>query len=216
VLAGKNNRPAVNKAGRGTGGTAMIRNEVLDAIRARRSTRNFTEQQVEPEQLETLLDAAIWAPSGGNNQSWLFTAIQNKEALLKLNKLVREGFQHWVPDDDYPGKLGAKDASQKESYNFYYHAPTVIIASNKPNYENAMADCALGLENIFLAAQSMGLGSCYLNQLHWLRDDPGVRDFLFELGIPKEHTICSAAAIGTIGKASTPPARKLNTTHIVK
>ena len=110
------------------------------------------------EQLETLLNAAIWAPSGGNNQSWLFTAIQNKEALLKLNKLVREGFQHWVPDDDYPGKLGAKDASQKESYNFYYHAPTVIIASNKPNYENTMADCALGLENIFLRGAVNGAG----------------------------------------------------------
>lgn len=194
----------------------MIRNEILDAIHARRSTRNFTGRQVEPEQLETLLDVAIWAPSGGNNQSWLFTAIQNKELLLKLNELVREGFQHWTPDDDYPGKLGAKAAAQKESYNFYYHAPTVIIASNKPNYENAMADCVLGLGNIFLAAQSMGLGSCYLNQLHWLRDDSGVRDFLFELGIPKEHTICSAAAIGTTGKASTPPARKPYTTRIVK
>jgi nitroreductase len=194
----------------------MIRNEVIDAIHARRSTRSFMRQQIAPEQLETLLDAAVWAPSGGNNQSWLFTVVQNEEILLKLNELVREGFQHWVPDDDYPGKLGAKGASQKESYNFYYHAPTVIIASNKPNYENAMADCALALENVFLAAQSMGLGSCYLNQLHWLRNDPGVREFLFKLGIPKEHTICSAAAVGQIDKKSVPPARKPNTTRIVR
>jgi nitroreductase len=194
----------------------MIRNEVLDAIHARRSTRSFVDQQVEAEQLETLLDAAIWAPSGGNNQTWLFTAIQNKEMLIKLNELVREGFQHWTPDDDYPGKHAAKTASQRESYNFYYHAPVLIIASNKPNYENAMADCALALENIFLAAQSLGLGSCYINQLHWLRNDPGVRDFLFTLGIPKEHTICSSAAIGHIGKASNPPARKPNTTRIVR
>lgn len=193
----------------------MIRNEVLDAIHARRSTRSFTEQQIAPEQLETLLDAAVWAPSGGNNQSWLFTAIQNRETLLRLNELVREGFRRWVPDDDYPGKRGAKAASQKEGWNFYYHAPVVIVASNKPNYENAMADCALGLENVFLAAQSLGLGSCYLNQLHWLRGDPGVRDFLFELGIPKEHTICSAAAVGQIGKASAPPARKPGATRIV-
>jgi nitroreductase len=194
----------------------MIHNEVLDAIRARRSTRSFTARQIEPEQLEELLDAAVWAPSGGNNQSWLFTAVQNGETLLRLNELVREGFQRWVPDDDYPGKLGAKAASQKESYNFYYHAPTVLIASNKPNYENAMADCALALENVFLAAQSMGLGSCYLNQLHWLRSDPGVRDFLLELGIPKEHTICSAAAIGYIEKPSAPPARKADTKRIIR
>lgn len=194
----------------------MIKNEVLNCIHARRSTRVFQEKQIEPEQLDALLNAAVWAPSGGNNQSWLFTAIQNKELLLNLNGLVREGFQTWIPDDDYPGKLGAKAMSQKEGYNFYYHAPTLIIASNKPNYENAMADCSLALENVFLAAQSMGLGSCYINQLHWLRNDAGVREFLFGLGVPREHTICNTAAIGYIGKESTPPLRKAGTTNIIK
>ena len=194
----------------------MIHNEVLDTIRARRSTRQFQERQIEAEHLETLLEAAIWAPSGGNNQSWLFTAIQNKDALSKINDLVREGFQHWIPDDDYPGKLAAKASTQKEGYHFFYHAPTLIIASNRPNYENAMADCVLALENLFLAAHSLGLGSCYINQLHWLRNDPGVRETLFELGIPKEHTICSAAAVGYIAKESSAPPRREGTTHIIR
>jgi nitroreductase len=194
----------------------MIRNEVLDCILRRRSTRQFLDRQLEEDQLETLLEAAIWAPSGGNNQSWLFTAIQNGEILLKLNALVRDGFQLWTPDDDYPGKLAAKTMSRTENYNFYYHAPTLIVASNKPDYENAMADCSLALENIFLAAQSIGLGSCYINQLHWLRNDPGVRDFLFELGIPKEHTICSAAALGYAAKETPAPVRKEGTACIIK
>jgi len=102
--------------------------------------------------LDTLLDAAIWAPSGSNSQSWLFTAIQKKDVLLQLNELVREGFQHWIPDDNYPGKLEVREHSQNADFNFYYHAPTLIIVSNRPNYENAMADCALALENIFLPA----------------------------------------------------------------
>lgn len=194
----------------------MIQNEVLSGIHARRSTRSFQGRQIEPEELDTLLDAAIFAPSGGNNQSWLFTAIQSKEKLLKLNELVKEGYQRWVPDDDYPGKLAMKTASQKEGFSFYYCAPTLIIASNRPNYENAMADCSLALENIFLAAQSIGIGSCYINHLHWLRGDGGVRDFLFELGIPREHTICSSAAIGYIKKESSPPRRRKGTIHIVK
>ncbi len=196
--------------------TNLIQNEVLNCILARRSTRNYQERQIEAVQLDTILNAAIWAPSGGNNQSWLFTAIQNHEILLKLNTLVKEGFQRWTPDDDYPGKLSAKAVSEKENYNFYYHAPTLIIASNRPGYENAMADCALALENIFLAAQSLGLGSCYINQLHWLRNDPDLRDLLYELGIPREHTICSAAAIGYIGKESSPPPRKKDTIHIIR
>lgn len=194
----------------------MIHNEVLDCIRARRSTRQFQEWQIESEDLKALLEAAIWAPSGGNNQSWLFTAIQNKDILLKINQLVRQGFGHWIPDDDYPGKLAAKANSQRNDYNFYYHAPTLIIASNKPNYENAMADCALALENLFLAAQSLGLGSCYINQPHWLRNDSGLRDYLWELGIPKEHTICSAAAVGYIAKESSPPLRRDGTIQIIK
>lgn len=194
----------------------MINNEVLDCIRARRSTRQFQERQIETEQLDTLLEAAIWAPSGSNSQSWLFTAIQNKEILSKINELVREGFQHWIPDDEYPGKLGAKASTQREDYHFFYHAPTLIIASNRPNYENAMADCALALENLFLAAHSLGLGSCYINQLHWLRNDPELRNYLFELGIPKEHTICSAAAVGYIKRESNIPLRKDGTIHIIK
>ena len=193
-----------------------LNNEVLNCIHERRSTRRFTDKQISSEQLDALVDAAIWAPSGGNNQSWLFTAIQKKDELLHLNELVREGFQHWIPDDDYPGKLGVKKRSQQEGYNFYHNAPTLIIASNKPNYENAMADCALALQNIFLAAQSLGLGSCYINQLHWLRDDPNVRAYLFESGIPKEHTICSSAAIGFIGKESPAPKRKEGTIHIIR
>ncbi|WP_444641186.1 nitroreductase family protein [Caproiciproducens sp. R1] len=194
----------------------MIQNEVLDCIHRRRSIRRFQERQIEPEQLETLLDAAIWAPSGSNSQSWLFTAVQNRETLLQLNEVVKEGFQNWVPDDNYPGKVRAKASSEKENYNFYYHAPTLVIASNRPDYENAMADCALALENIFLAAQSIGLGTCYINQLHWLRSDPGVREFLFQLGIPREHTICSAAAIGYIGAESAALPRKEGTIRIIK
>ena len=73
--------------------TNIIQNEVLNCILSRRSTRNFQEQQIETIQLNTILNSAIWAPSGGNNQSWLFTVIQNKEILLKLNELVKDGFQ---------------------------------------------------------------------------------------------------------------------------
>ena len=104
-----------------------VDNEVLRAIRDRRSTRKYTDEQISPEQLDVLLNAAIWAPSGGNNQSWLFTAIQRKDVLERLNALVREAFQRWTPDDDYPGKLRAKDHSAQDGYNFYYHAPTLII-----------------------------------------------------------------------------------------
>jgi nitroreductase len=193
-----------------------IDNEVLRAIKARRSTRKFTDEQISPGQLDALLEAAIWAPSGGNNQSWLFTAIQREDVLEKLNAVVKDGFSRYVPDDDYPGKQGVKEYAKRDDFNFFHYAPTLIIASNKPNYENAMADCALALENIFLAAQSIGLGTCYINQLFWLRRDEGVREYLAELGVPREHVICSSVAVGYIEKESAAPPRKDGTINIVR
>lgn len=193
-----------------------IHNEVLDCIHKRRSTRKFTDEQISEEQLDTLLDAAVWAPSGTNHQSWLFTAIQKKDVIQRLNDIIREAFQHWNPDDDYPGKLRIKENSQKKGYHFCYEAPTLIIASNIPNYQNAMADCAVAVQNIFLAAQSMGLGSCYINQLFWLREEALVRDYLHELGIPRDHVICNAAAVGYIKKETPALARKKGTINIIR
>jgi nitroreductase len=188
----------------------------MDIIRSRRSTRSFEDRAVPPGELDLLLEAAIWAPSGSNSQSWLFTAITRQDTLLELNEKIRQGFLVWTPDDDYPAKQGAKAGAQREGFNFYNHAPVLIIASNRPNYENAMADCSLALENIFLAAESLGLGSCYINAPHWLRNDRGVRDFLFELGIPREHTICSSAAVGYTKKPSATPPRKGNTVRVIE
>jgi nitroreductase len=194
-----------------------MENEVLRAIRERRSTRKFEERQIAPELLDVLLEAAIWAPSGSNSQSWKFTAIQKPEILRKINEIVREGFlNRYEPDDDYPGKKFAKNAAANENYNFYYHAPTLIIASNVGGYANAIADCALGLENLFLAAQSIGLGSCYINQLHWLENDEILREYLAEFGIPRSHVICASAAAGYIASASAPPVRKDGTIQIIK
>jgi nitroreductase len=194
----------------------MITNEITKTIHERRSTRAFQSRQIDDEQLETILEAATWAPSGSNSQSWLFTAIQNEDVLAKINELLREGFQTWIPDDDYPGKQAMKQYAQKEDCNFFYRAQTLIIASNKPNYENAMADCSLALQNIFLTAHSLGLGSCYINQLHWLRDDAGLRSYLAELGIPKGHTICSSVALGFIAKESVAGPRKDGCTQVIR
>ena len=193
-----------------------MREEVLSCIRTRRSTRSFQTRQITDAELSTLLEAAVWAPSGGNSQTWQFIAIQNEEKLLELNELVRAGFQVWVPDDDYAAKQNAKEKSAREGYNFYYHAPTLIVAANRPGYANAMADCAAALQNIFLAAEAIGLGSCYINQLRWLKDDQNIRSYLHKLGMPEDYIVCGAAAIGAIEKATSPQPRKEGTVRIIR
>lgn len=57
-------------------------------------------------------------------------------------------------------------------------------------------DCACALQNIFLAAKSLGIGSCWINQLGQTCDDPDVRAFLTQLGIPENHRVYGCAALG--------------------
>jgi len=193
-------------------------NEILRNISTRRSIRSYEEKQISDNDLNLILEAARYAPSGGNSQSWHFTVIQNKEKLQTLNTLVKESFKNLVVDEKtYRSKKSGKKASENENYSFYYNAPTLIIVSNDRDYPNAMADCSASLQNIFLSSHSLGLGSCWINQLTWFGDDSNIRKELTDLGIPENHIVCGSAAIGCIKEAvPTPSPRKENTITIIK
>ena len=67
-------------------------NEVLKAIKSRRSVRAYTAQQISQEDLNAILEAATYAPSGMNYQTWHFTAIQNAAVLEELNEKIKGAF----------------------------------------------------------------------------------------------------------------------------
>ena len=192
--------------------------EILDIIRTRRSIRAYSEEQIPEDKLNDILEAAIHAPSGSNSQSWLFTVLQNTEILRTLNEYVRNAFMNYeVTENTYRSIVGGKKASSNADYNFYYHAPTLIIASNDNNYPNAMADCAAALQNILLTAHSLDLGACWINQLTWFGNEPEIRKLLTELGIPSNHMVCCSASVGySAGNIPKLPPRKDGTIHIIK
>ena len=151
--------------------------EVLQNILTRRSVRSFKEEQVKDEELDLILKAGTYAPSGMNKQSWQFTVVQNKEKMESLAKVVGEA-------------LG-RDAG----YNFYA-PPTLIMLSNEKDNVNGLADCACALENIFLMANSLEIGSCWINQLRTICDEKEVREVLTSFEIPENHIVWGMAAIG--------------------
>lgn len=71
----------------------MKTNEVLENIKARRSVRAYTSQQVSEEDLQAILEAATYAPSGMHLETWHFTAIQNVDKLTELNNALKELLQ---------------------------------------------------------------------------------------------------------------------------
>lgn len=164
-------------------------NEVLENIKSRRSVRTYTERQVSAGDLNLILEAAAYAPSGMNFQTWHFTAIQDAAVLTELNEKIKGAFAK--SDDPHLQERG-----HSETYCCYYHAPTLVIVSNEPTRWWAPMDCACALQNIFLAAKSLGIGSCWINQLGQTCDDPDVRAFLTRLGIPENHRVYGCAALG--------------------
>ena len=174
----------------------MNDNKTITDIKNRRSTRAYKKTPVPQDVLKEILISALYAPSGSNHRLSRFTAVKNPEILQQLNQLVKKAFCELPQEGLNAFQLAAKKHSANAAYNFYYEAPVLIIASNEQEYPNAMADCAVALENIFLAAESFGLGTCWINQLRWLTDHKEVRAFLAELGIPENHMICGAAALG--------------------
>lgn len=193
-------------------------NEVIQNILSRRSIRSYKKEQILDPDLDIILKAAQYAPSGGNSQSWRFTVVQNQPKLEQLNALVRKAFQNMVVDDTtYKSKKSSKIASKNDNYSFYYHAPTLVIVSNEREYSNSITDCSVALENIFLAANSLGLGSCWINQLAWLCDEPNIREVLTELSIPENHIVCGAATLGYISGNKPPAAlRREGTANIIR
>lgn len=164
-------------------------NQVLENIKARRSVRAYTSQQVSKTDLLAVLEAAAYAPNGMHYESWHFTAIQHAEKLTELNNRIKQAFAA----SEEP-KL--QERGRSATYCCYYGAPTLIIVSNDPAQWWAGMDCACAIENIFLAACSLGIGSCWINQLGTTCDNAEVREFITSIGVPEDHKVYGCVALG--------------------
>ena len=140
-------------------------NDIILNMLERRSIRQYEDKAVSKETMAEILNAGAWAPSAMNRQTWRLTGIIDPEKVQKLAAAVKK----------------ALGAPQSEDYSFY-HAPAFIIASNTRGYANGMADCACAMENMMLAAHSMGLGTVWINQLKDTCGDAGVRKLLTAFG----------------------------------
>ncbi|WP_343207882.1 nitroreductase [Anaerolentibacter hominis] len=175
----------------------MEENRVLETIKKRRSVRQYKPDQVAEDELQAVLEAGRCAPSGGNNQTSHILVIQNKEVLEELKELARLEFAKMeIQEGMYKSLRSTILKSRREGYDFTYGAPTLIVLANRKGYGNAMADCTVALENMMIAAVSLGLGSCYINQPHWLDENLSVRAFFLHLGMKEDETICCALALG--------------------
>ncbi|MDP4181705.1 MAG: nitroreductase family protein [Bacillota bacterium] len=188
----------------------FAKNETLKTIFKRRSIRNFKSEQIKDEELFTILEAAKYAPSAMGQQPWHFTVIQNKDVLSKINEMAKIAFE----------KSGVERFSERakaEKFSAFYHAPTFIIVSGDVNAIAPVNDVTLAIANIFLAAESVGIGSVWLHFVNFLKTTEEGKTLFKELGIPEGYEPFGSVALGYNGGVTPEPAqRREGTVNILK
>lgn len=167
-------------------------NEVLNAIRNRRSIRRYKPGQITDGELQAILDAGIDAPSAMNEQPWRFVAIQNPAVMEKVIGLIRSELSH-------------------ESSPFY-GAPTLVLVFSDSRAISPVSDASLAIENILLAAASVGVGSCWINCVIDLFRSAKGRGFQKELGVPEGYQCVGSVVLGYPDEA---PAAKPRNRNVV-
>jgi len=175
-------------------------NEVIEAIKKRRSVRAYDTKPVPRDVLNAIIEAGNEAPSAMNSQPWRFVVVEGKDSKKKLlgaalpkAKVMTEQ----VKDVDPERYESIKKRYAELPDPIYYSAPAIVFVIGNGAY--AGHSCPLACENMMLAAHSLDVGSCWVGFGAMVTDAPEVRallelkegDAIFGpilLGYPKAQT----------------------------
>lgn len=178
-------------------------NETLKIIAERKSCRSYLDKPLKEEELQLILEAGIQAPSAMNRQLCEAFAVVNTQYIDKLADAIKNVYNE-------------RGEKKPDNYHCAYHAPVLIIVSG-PEYDSRRKeDGSCMLENMFLAATSLNIGSCWINQLRDTQDTDEVRQVLSEIGLPANHQVVGCCALGYIKNETPPKEKNKERIHIIK
>ena len=158
-------------------------NPVLSSIMARRSVRKYLDKPVEHEKLETIVRAGINAPSGMNRQPWIVRVVESQQLIADVTEVYKQENAEQVKRD-------------KDFKNMFRNAPNLICVCT-PAKGGGELDAGLLGENMMLAAQSMGLGTCCLGgPVRFLKANEKCKFFMDRLDIPSDYQLNYIIAVG--------------------
>ncbi|MBR0098431.1 MAG: nitroreductase [Treponema sp.] len=155
-------------------------NEVLKAIKERRSIRKFKSSMPPKEDLEKIIEAGLFAANGMGKQATLTIAVTNKEIRDKLSK------------------INCKIGGWQDGFDPFYGAPVILIVLAKKDWQNRVYDGSLVMGNMMLASHSLGLGSIWIHRAKEEFEMDEWKEFLSELGIEGEWEGIGHCAVGYI------------------
>ena len=143
-------------------------NEIIKNIKTRRSIKKYKSDMVEKSLIDEIVTAGTYAPSGMNKQSSIIIAVSNKDVRDKLSKLN--------------AKIMGND-----NFDPFYGAPVVLIVLADKSIPTYIYDGSLVMENMLLAAHSLGLGACWIHRAKEMFESEEGKDILNSLGIEGDY-----------------------------
>jgi nitroreductase len=148
-------------------------------IKGRRSVRAYLDKPVSKEQIQTILEAGTWAPTGMDRQPFRFVVIENKELIKYVSNETKIAVKQAMPP------LAAQFSTDADIV--CYNAPVLILVCTEKDaqwsYVNLL-DSVLAAENMFLKAYEMGLGTCYMGFVALLAHK---LDVMKKMGVPENY-----------------------------
>ena len=172
-------------------------NQTLQDLKTRRSCRRYRPEQIKESELEQILEAGVFAPTGMGMQSPKIVVVQDKETIEELSKMNAKIMG--VTSDPF------------------YGAPTVLIVLADRSAPTYLYDGALAMENLMLAAHASGLGSCWIHRAKEAFERPEGKQILKELGIEGDYEGIGHCVLGypqQEGPSKTPPRKAGRVYHI--
>jgi nitroreductase len=168
----------------------------LEAIYQRHATRAFKSDRVDKDVIETLLQAAVHAPTAMHLEPWAFVVVQDRALLKRISDRAKAIAQ--TPRGSEHRELARSPTRavallSDPAFNIFYDAGTLIVICGKPMGPFVSADCWLAAENLMLAATALGYATCPIGFAIPALADPEVKA---ELAIPADVTAYAPIIVG--------------------
>lgn len=176
----------------------------MEAIYSRHAIRQYSDEMVDSKLIDTLLDAAVQAPSAMHESPWAFTIVQDKSLLHAISEDAKQSILKKDSHSSLATKHGIDIVSQKD-YEIFYNANTLILICSRFQGPFVQADCWLAAENLMIAACAKGLGTCVIG---FAIDTLNTNQWKERLGIPLEMTVVAPIIVGIPSGKPVPINRK--------
>lgn len=178
---------------------------VLEAIDQRRSVRSYLPHKLDWPTINSLLAAAVRAPTAVHEEPWAFVIVQDPAMLRRISDRARLAFAD-EPHADLLARGGhALDIFADPQFNIFHNAGTLIIIGTQMTGSFVAADCWLAAENLMLAACATGLASCVIGSAVAALNLGEIKD---ELGVPSDFVAVAPIVVGMAQGDTTPTFRK--------